>query len=240
MVKRFYTDKGEKIATVTTAQMKEVDRIAVEETGPNLFQMMENAGRNLAMTVIDMIEKNANPSIIILAGTGGNGGGGIASARHLLNRNYNVSIAVTDKSGLKDVPKRQLEIFENAGGILIENLNDIKADIIVDAIIGYNLSNAPKGKSLQFIEWANSQKAEKISLDIPSGVDATTGESYGKYVNTNSTLTLALPKTGLLKEKSGNLLLGDIGIPKIVYDKVGIEYHSPFEDRFIVPLKFKK
>lgn len=239
MVNTFYTDKGKKIPAVTTAQMREVDRIAVEETGPNLFQMMENAGRNLALIIIDLIVENANPSIIILAGTGGNGGGGIAAARHLLNRNYNVSIVVTDKSGLKGVPKKQLEIFENAGGNLIENLEGIKADIIVDAIIGYSLSNAPRGKSLQFIQWANNHKAQKISLDIPSGIDATTGESYGEYVNADSTLTLALPKTGLTETKCGQLFLGDIRIPKIVYDKAGIEYQSPFDNRYIVPLKYE-
>lgn len=236
MIKHFTTTAGIKVPAITTVQMIEVDRIAIEETGPNLYQMMENAGRNLALTIIGMTTRIPEPSIIILAGTGGNGGGGIVAARHLLNRNYDVKLAVTDKSKMRDVPKKQLEIFKNAGGILIDNLDDITVDIIVDAIIGYSLSNAPRGKSLQFIQWANSQNAKKISLDVPSGIDSTTGDNYGEYFLTDTTMTLALPKTGLSEDKCGKLLLADIGISKNVYDKIGIEYISPFKREFVVPI----
>jgi len=201
--------------------------------------MMENAGRNLAITVMEMAAKVVNPSIVILAGTGGNGGGGICAARHLLNRNFDVKLAVTDRSKLKDVPKKQFEIFVNAGGKLIDDFDKVQADVIVDAIIGYSLTDNPRGRALQFIEWANSQTAKNISLDVPSGIDSTSGESYGEYFHTNTTLTLALPKTGLTEEKCGKLLLGDIGIPKVVYDKIGIEYQSPFKNRFVVELNYK-
>lgn len=239
MNKHYTTGEGITIPAVTTSQMIEIDRIAIEETGPNLYQMMENAGRNLALTIIDTIAEILNPTIVILAGTGGNGGGGICAARHLANRNYNVKLVITDSSRLKDVPKKQFKIFKNAGGEVIDNFNEVKADIIVDALIGYSLSNAPRGKSLQFIEWANSQNAKKISLDIPSGVDSTTGANYGEYFHADLTLTLALPKTGLTEEKCGKLSLGDIGIPKIVYDKIDIDYNTPFKNRFVVELNYK-
>ena len=239
MHKYFTTVEGITVPSVTTEQMIEIDRIAIEETGPNLYQMMENAGRNLALTIIDKIVEISDPTIVILTGTGGNGGGGICAARHLANRNYNVKLAITERSKLKDVPKKQLEIFENAGGKVIDDLDGIKTDIIVDAIIGYSLSNAPRGRSLQFIEWANSQTAKKISLDVPSGVNSTTGEGYGEYFHTESTLTLALPKTGLTETRCGQVLLGDIGIPKNVYDKIGVEYDSPFKNRFVVELNYK-
>ncbi len=239
MQKYFYTETNIKVPAVTTKQMIEIDRIAIEETGPNLYQMMENAGRNLALTIMNKISEVSDPIIVILAGTGGNGGGGICAARHLVNRNYNVKLTITDRSKLKEVPKKQLEIFENAGGKVIDNLDGILADIIVDTIIGYSLSNAPRGRSLQFIKWANSQKAQKISLDVPSGVNSTTGEVYGEYFHTESTLTLALPKTGLTEIKCGQLLLGDIGIPKIVYDEIGINYILPFKRKFIIPLCYK-
>ena len=236
MTNHFTTKDGTTIPAITTEQMIEIDRIAIEETGPNLYQMMENAGRSLAITIIELVSEIPKPSIIILAGTGGNGGGGIVAARHLLNRNYNVSLALTDKSKIKDVPKKQLEIFENAGGTLIKNFDTIKVDIIVDAIIGYSLSNAPRGKSLQFIKWANNQKAIKTSLDIPSGIDSTTGKDFGIYFRTDITMTLALPKTGLTKEKCGKLLLADIGISKNIYDKMGTKYNSPFKRDYVIPL----
>ena len=78
MVNEFITKDGLTVPAITREQMIEVDRIAVEETSPNLFQMMENAGRNLALQTIDLLGKNwQKAQIIILAGTGGNGGGGI-------------------------------------------------------------------------------------------------------------------------------------------------------------------
>ncbi|VAX15156.1 NAD(P)H-hydrate epimerase [hydrothermal vent metagenome] len=239
MQKYFYTENNIKVPAVTTKQMMEIDRIAMEETGPNLYQMMENAGRNLAITIMEMVAEVIDPSIVILGGTGGNGGGGICAARHLLNRNYNVTLAITDGTKLNDVPKKQFEVYINTGGKIVENLDEIKADIIVDAIIGYSLTDSPKRRAMQFIEWANKQTAKKISLDVPSGIDATSGENYGEYFHTDSTLTLALPKTGLTEEKCGKLLLGDIGIPKVVYEKISIEYRSPFKNRFVVELNYK-
>ncbi len=84
----FYSHEGIAVPAVTTEQMIEIDRIAMEETGPNLWQMMENAGRNLALFTIECLGVNwRKAKIAILAGTGGNGGGGICAARHLANRN---------------------------------------------------------------------------------------------------------------------------------------------------------
>src|SRR3990172_6944820 len=102
MIKEFFTEKGIIIPAVTTAQMKEIDRIAVEETGPNLYQMMENAGRNLAGITMKVLGNNwREQNIIVTAGTGGNGGGGICAARHLANHGRNVKVCITEKNKLK-------------------------------------------------------------------------------------------------------------------------------------------
>ncbi|MCP4972020.1 MAG: NAD(P)H-hydrate epimerase, partial [Arcobacter sp.] len=74
-------------------------------------------------------------------------------------------------------------------------------------------------------------------LDVPSGVDSTTGETYGEFISTDRTLTLALPKTGLLPKLVGKLFLADFGIQKKVYEKMGIEYSEPFQSSFIVKLQ---
>ena len=80
---RFVTEHGVDVPAVDSDQMREVDRIAVEETGPNLYQMMENAGRNLASLAIEVLGKAwSEARILVLAGSGGNGGGGICAARH--------------------------------------------------------------------------------------------------------------------------------------------------------------
>jgi len=90
---------------------------------------------------------------------------------------------------------------------------------------------------LDFIEWANASSAPVLSLDIPSGGDSTTGESPGEFVDADWTMTLALPKTGLSPQKTGELYLADLGITVETYDRIKIEYTYPFDSRYIVPLR---
>jgi NAD(P)H-hydrate epimerase len=90
------TDRGIEVPSVTTEQMIEVDRVAMEETEPNLFQMMENAGRNLALQAIACLGENwQQANIVVLSGSGGNGGGGICGARHLANRGAKVKLCLS-------------------------------------------------------------------------------------------------------------------------------------------------
>ncbi len=240
IIKTFLADNGTKITAITTDQMREVDRIAMDETGPNLFQMMENAGRNLAELVFEkMGEGWRDAKIVVLAGTGGNGGGGICAARHLANRGANVKLCISDGANLGEVPAFQRHIYQNAGGVEIsfEELSDEPASIILDAVIGYSLQSAPYGFPLQMINWANEQDALKLSLDVPSGVNSTTGETPGDFVQADYTMTLALPKTGLLPHLSGELFLADIGIPAETYSRLDIPYQTPFDERFRIPIK---
>ncbi len=243
MIKEFVTNTGLIVPSVTKDQMIEVDRIAVEETGPNLYQMMENAGRNLALIVIGLIkEKSLGKKVLIFAGTGGNGGGGICTARHLLNHGYEPIVILTNEEKMQDIPEYQMGIFRKAGGqiIPIEKVNDVNTDIIVDAIIGYSLISAPGGKVLEMINFINKNNIPTISLDIPTGLLATSGENPGEFVKPEITLTLALPKTGLYPDKCGEIILADIGIPKVVYEKIGLKYNSPFSDKYIIPISVKQ
>jgi len=240
MIKKFLTEDGLTVPAVTKEQMIEVDRIAVEETGPNLYQMMENAGRNLAINVIDLIkEKSPGKKVLIFAGTGGNGGGGICAARHLLNHGYEPIVILSNEEKMQEVPSHQLEIFRKAGGqiIPIEKANSINPNIIVDAIIGYSLNSAPRGNVLEMINFINKFNIPTISLDIPTGVLATSGENPGEFVKADKTITLALPKTGLYPEKCGEIILADIGIPATVFEKAGINYSSPFNSTFYVNIE---
>ncbi|MEJ5351726.1 MAG: NAD(P)H-hydrate epimerase [Melioribacteraceae bacterium] len=236
----FISENGKTIPAVTAEQMKEIDRIAIEETGPNLFQMMENAGRNLAELIMKILLKNSKQEILILAGKGGNGGGGICAARHLANHGHNVKVCISEPTKLNDVSKYQLQILKstNAQIISVEELQYENPDLIIDAIIGYNLMGEPKGKELELIKWANNQLSIKVSLDVPSGVNATTGKKYEHHIKPDLTLTLALPKSGLLPEITGELYLGDIGIPTSVIRKVVPEMNENiFKAKYIIRIK---
>lgn len=240
--RRFFTDSGIEIPAVTADQMREVDRIAMEETGPNLFQMMENAGRNLALLAIEVLGRGwEKATIITLAGGGGNGGGGICASRHLANRNAKVKLCLADPNHLGEVPSFQRKIFAFASGREIDaaGLHEESADLILDALIGYGLKSAPQGRTAELIRWANQAAASIVALDLPSGVNATTGEAPGDVIKARWTMTLALPKTGLLPENCGELCLADIGIPEETYRRLGLSYTSPFGDRFRVPLTWR-
>ena len=243
MIKEFVTKDGLTVPTITKEQMIEVDRIAVEENGPNMFQMMENAGRNLALNIIDFIkEKSLGKTALIFAGPGGNGGGGICAARHLLNHSYKPVVILSNEEKMQEIPAYQLGIFRKAAGEIIplEKVNDVKPDIIIDALIGYSLISAPRGKVLEMIKFINENENPTISLDIPTGILATSGENPGEFVKPDKTITLALPKTGLSPEKCGEIILTDIGIPKVVYEKIGLKYNSPFSDKYIIPIFVKE
>ena len=237
----FVTGAGVEVPAVTADQMREVDRIAIEETGPNLYQMMENAGRSLAEATIRRLGPDwSHDTIVLLAGTGGNGGGGICGARHLVNRGGEVVVIVSDESRMGVVPTQQLAVYRAANGWVRgpDDLDDLKPSLIVDAVIGYSLSGSPHGAALQMIEWALGEDAPVLSLDVPSGIDSTTGGSQGPHVRATQTLTLALPKTGLIATAAGEMLLADIGIPSETYRRAGIQVPMGiFGDESIVPVR---
>ncbi len=238
-IEAFKTDNDVSVVAITTDQMREVDRIAMEETGPNLFQMMENAGRNFALQAIEVLGNGwQKANIVVLAGLGGNAGGGICAARHLANRQANVQLALSNPDGLGEVPAWQHKIFHSTSGqeVGVSGLSGLRPDLILDAVIGYSLKGAPRGAALEFIQSANGTGAPILSLDVPSGVDSTTGETVGEYMHAQWTMTLALPKIGLLPEKTGELFLADIGIPEAVYSNMGLEYTQPFGNQYRVRL----
>lgn len=108
--------------------------------------------------------------------------------------------------------------------------------LIVDALIGYGLSDAPHGRPAELIDWSTTASAPILSLDVPSGVNATSGDTPGVAVEPDRTLTLALPKTGL-RTVSGDLYLADIAIPEVVYRALEISYVSPFPDQYWIQIE---
>jgi NAD(P)H-hydrate epimerase len=233
----FYTEEGRPVPAVTAGQMREVDRIAVEEFGLGLLQMMENTGRNLAGHAMEML--GGDGLVTILAGAGGNGGGGLCCARHLHNRGLKVHLVLDrEAAALGDAARAQLKILRAAGLELVapdEAARAIgQADLVVDALIGYSLQGAPRGRAGTLVELCNEQAARVLALDLPSGLDATSGRAPGAVVHAERTLTLALPKTGLAaapETVTGALFLADIGIPPEVYGRLGLAVEAIFGER---------
>lgn len=252
----FRTSRGVPVPTVTADQMREVDRVAVEEFGLSMLQMMENAGRSLALNALDMLglggarrqpvlgsakRPGRNTQLTILAGSGGNGGGGLCSARHLHNHGFQVKVLLSkEPSELTGAAANQLRILRRAG---VEPVDLARADavfrssqLVVDALVGYSLRGAPRGRVAALIDLCNRHAVRVLALDLPSGLDATTGETPGAVVWPERTLTLALPKTGL-RGIPGELHLADIGIPTGVYGALGLSFAWPCPERYWIRLE---
>ncbi len=221
------------IPAITGAQMELIDEIMVTEVGIGLVQMMELAGRNLAHFARARF-LGGDPRgkrVVVLAGAGGNGGGGLVAARRLHAWCANVEVWLSkqpdEHTGL---PGHHLHALEKLGAG-IHDPSEVTAlgpaDLIVDALIGYRLNGDPSGAASALIGAANATVAPILSLDLPSGLDATTGRISNPCIRATATLTLALPKVGLWKrgahEVTGELFLTDIGIPDAVYTLLGIE-----------------
>lgn len=219
------------VPAITTRQMVEVDRIMIEELGIDLVRMMENAGRNLALLATAMY---APRTVQVIAGSGGNGGGVLTAARHLSNRGVVVNVTTTaEPARMTPVAAEQLRILERIGVERSDRPTD--ADLVLDGLIGYSLSGAPRGAALDLIEWSRDRTV--LSLDVPSGVDADTGEVPGAAVRAAATMTLALPKTGVVDHAhTGRLFLADISVPPLVYRALGIDVATPFAESTIVEL----
>ena len=207
---------------VTAKQMLEVDKVAIEEFGINLIQMMELAGYHLAILCTKYLKEDDR--VLILAGSGHNGGGGLVAAKHLYNLGFQVSVYLTS-SDLKQTTKHQLNILKKLDlTIFTDPSNLLEFDLLVDAILGYNVKSKVKEPAESIIGMINQSKITTISLDLPSGLNPDTGKPEGVAVRANATLTLAAPKVGLLKPVSkqyvGDLYLADIGIPKEVFGKI--------------------
>ncbi len=229
------------IPALTTQQMIEVDRLMVDDFGIELIQMMENAGRNLAELTNRFLGASlSGKTVCVLCGRGNNGGGGMVAARHLLNRGVDVHI-IRLAGELKEIPAKQWNILEKMGLQNEPYFEPTKADTILDALIGYGLQGAPRPEVSVWIEKINAAGKLVLALDAPSGLDTTSG-TVGKFtVRADATMTLALPKVGLMDESVrpyiGKLYLADISVPLELYRKMGLEIENIFEQDSIIKIK---
>jgi NAD(P)H-hydrate epimerase len=226
------------IPSVTKEQMIEVDRLMIEEFGINLFQMMENAGRAIALISKNLyLNTKKLPKIAVLAGTGGNGGGGLVAARRLLNWGYKVDVFLSKREEeFKSIPKQQLQAFKKMNGTVIEfEVFEKKNDytLIIDSILGYSISGNPKNTAKDMIIWANNEKNNNetpiLSLDLPSGMGSD-GDVYNPVIRASATITLALPKKSMFEKITrpyiGDLYLADISVPSSLYKKMNIIFKT--------------
>lgn len=216
---------ADEIGWLDETQMIEVDRVMIEDLHIELIQMMEHAGRHLASVVIDRYQP---ASVTVLAGSGGNGGGGLVAARHLTNRGVDVSVTVTKPDSLGPVPAHQFDIAQRMGLPISDTPRS--ADVVIDALIGYSLRGEPRGLIAELMKRAAALAPTVVSLDTPSGLNVTDGTTPGVVIDASATVTLALPKIGLrTAPQVGELYVADISVPPSVYAAIGVGPAPPFD-----------
>jgi NAD(P)H-hydrate epimerase len=206
-------------------QARQLDRMAIEHLGLNSLVLMENAGRGCA----EIIARRQPDCAWILCGTGNNGGDGLVIARHLQIAEIpcriillgNVERLSPDASTNFDIASRLgLEIAVVEKSTIFEELKAAHTTIIVDAILGTGGRGAPQGIYADAIRWANRQPAYRVAIDIPSGLNADTGERIGDCFSADETLAIAVPKLAFRD------LLDRLPVGRVTVVHLGVSVHA--------------
>ncbi len=216
----------------------------IEDFHIELIQMMENAGRAFAELARRQMGGAARGySVAVLCGNGNNGGGGMTAARRLHNWGAEVLVALTKPADeFHGIPAHQLDILKRMEIPIVDSASlPSTPSLILDAVIGYGLSGPLRPAAADLIRWANAQGTPILALDTPSGLELTSGQVHEPAIRAAATLTLALPKRGLLTPQAkpfvGELYLADIGVPPELYAKMGIAVPPLFAGSDIIQVE---
>ena len=217
------------IMYLTRAQVREIDRRAIEQYHIPGVVLMENAARAAAQVAFGMLKNPSDAEVLILCGGGNNGGDGLAAARHLHNLGIRVKIALTTdpaKYGGEALVNWQIVTamkmpMERATPQLI---HDSDAALVVDAIFGTGLSQPPRDPFGQIAAAVNERKKPVLAIDIPSGMDCDTGQPLGPCIAATQTITFVAWKTGFFFPVAlpflGTVIVGDIGCPRELIEEI--------------------
>ena len=241
---------------VTGKQMAAIDRCAIEEMGVPGLDLMERAGRAVFEALCRMLgapEKITVPSelrVTLVCGKGNNGGDGFVVACLLKIRGVSVSVfLVGERAAVKGDARTKLERAAERGISIYEVLKEedlkrltdefISSDGIVDAIFGTGIKGAVRGLAAQVIERINDSGRPVVAVDLPSGVDADTGNVAGPCVRAQQTVTFGWPKVGQVfypgRAYCGTLEIADIGFPPKAIEGRGVIESRPYDMEWITP-----
>ncbi|MDR7491927.1 MAG: NAD(P)H-hydrate dehydratase [Armatimonadota bacterium] len=218
----------------TAAEIREIDRRAEEEYGLPGPVLMEQAGRRAAEVV--RREVPAARRCVVLAGKGRNGGDGLVASRHLAAAGWRVEVLLAAREEELGPDIRQTLIRARAAGVEVMPVTSpalagaeallSTADVILDALFGTGFRGTLVGIAARLVEAANAAPAPIVALDIPSGVDADTGAVRGPAITARTTVTMGLPKVGLLlypgAGRAGRVVVADIGYPRPLLEDPGL------------------
>ncbi|SIQ19722.1 NAD(P)H-hydrate epimerase [Alkalispirochaeta americana] len=249
MQRLFLTEKGDPVSAVTAAEARQLLAVADRTKSPGIAEIIECSGRS-AYSVACAERSSRELPVVILPERGTlSGAVGLSLARHLSN--HGISVVVLEiphqnsiaLPGLASAAENQWRAFLETEGVVASSLAELprRPRLIVEAMPAAGpamLDDPDTARLCRWINEARRQESEVLSLDIPCGVDATTGVAAEGAVRPDRTLCLALPKTGLQEGSCGRIAVADAGIPARAYQKIAIvAYPCVFRDAFVLPLQ---
>jgi ADP-dependent NAD(P)H-hydrate dehydratase / NAD(P)H-hydrate epimerase len=196
-----------------------VDRVTSERFRVAVDWLMEAAGWQTA--------RHCRERTLVVCGRGNNGGDGLAAARHLHRWGHLAGVACLDRPALSGPASRQAEALEALGVPIADRLELDNCRTVLDAIFGTGLNRPAEGLAAEWIGAINSAGRRVVAVDVPSGLDADSGRAFEPAIRASRTVTLGLPKTGLLQadgpDLAGDVWVADIGVPREAYRELGIE-----------------
>jgi NAD(P)H-hydrate epimerase len=221
---------------VSAERMRAIDRLATERFGIPADTLMETAGKKAAERIGELFSNPCGPlACAIICGRGNNGGDGLVAARYLKTAGAEPLVYIVEPNGSYGPLVQENILRAERAGVAVYRLNDAarlrpvfaKADVAVDALLGTGSKGAPQGVFASLVEELNKSAKPIVAFDLPSGLDADTGQTHGVCVRADVTLMFGLPKTGLLNEEArpftGRLELIDIGFPRELFTSSGQE-----------------
>jgi hydroxyethylthiazole kinase-like uncharacterized protein yjeF len=213
--------KKKKVQGITSREMRALE-VNAEYYGVSQLQLMENAGRNIALEIASRFSREQK--IAIFCGLGGKGGDGFVAARHLLSEGFKVSVVLAGKVldiRHKAAVKNWCALQPLIGNITIQEVRDssaipnVDAPIVVDALLGTGTKGKLKPPLAQIVDYINGLAAFKIAVDVPTGIDSDTGDVLGNAVKADITVTFHKAKMGLRAAQKyvGELVIKEIGVP---------------------------
>ncbi|CZT40682.1 related to EDC3 Enhancer of mRNA DeCapping [Rhynchosporium secalis] len=282
----FLVPSDRRCEPISALQMLNLENIADNELGLSEDMMTENAGRGIAEVALSALNtgggrgliqgKNSTvPTVVVLAGNNKSGLRAVAAGRHIRNHGLNVVVCVLGlerESELLVGLRRQIKVFRGFGGRIvtkIELLEYVKAlgsplELIIDGLLGLTISfeelrTGDQATAYELIAWANRNKARVLAIDVPTGIDPTTGkvsiiDGRQLYIHAEYVVAMGTPKKGLLeamalgegvadedsKAQDWQLFVADIGLGAAVWKKAGTRVRRgvEFDGSWVLPMRF--
>ncbi|HVS06492.1 MAG TPA: NAD(P)H-hydrate epimerase [Candidatus Dormibacteraeota bacterium] len=212
--------RWDQVRTISSIALRQADTEALTTLGIGPLQLMEVAGWQIARFVDAFMDGIRNKRVVVVGGSGNNGGDALVAARFLRQRGAVVSASIVPSRNPTSLAARHALTARRLGILIVDAPQGIdpSADVLIDGLFGTGIHLPLRDPAPAIIEAMNATDRPIVAIDVPSGMDADTGAGAEAAVRATATLTLAAPKAGLASASGGGrIFVADIGMPAALF-----------------------